>query len=255
MMSSWLRPWAAARAAVLALITVLSARPQDVDAQDPYAAQRRQMTADVVAMARWAAADSGRTAIAPEVIAAMEKVPRHRFVPAEVRGHAYENRPLSIGSGQTISQPYIVAFMTDLLSVKRDHRVLEVGTGSGYQAAVLAELAGTVFSIEIVEKLGREAAATLRELGYSNVRTRIGDGYQGWPEEAPFDAIMVTAAAPEIPQPLIDQLKAGGRLVIPVGGRLGGQELLLVEKTRDGKTTTRRSLSVRFVPLTRGRPR
>jgi protein-L-isoaspartate(D-aspartate) O-methyltransferase len=255
MMNSWQRTWATARAAVLALLALVSARPHDAGAQDPYATQRRQMVAEVVAMARWAAADSGRTGMAPEVLAALEKVPRHRFVPAELRGHAYENRPLPIGSGQTISQPYIVAYMTDLLGVKRDHRVLEIGTGSGYQAAVLAELAGSVFSIEIVEKLGREAGATLRDLGYDNVRTRIGDGYQGWPEQAPFDAIMVTAAAPEIPQPLIDQLKPGGRLVIPVGARFGGQELLLVEKMSDGKTTTRRSLSVRFVPLTRGQPR
>jgi protein-L-isoaspartate(D-aspartate) O-methyltransferase len=145
--------------------------------------------------------------------------------------------------------------MTELLAPKREHRVLEVGTGSGYQAAVLAELVSSVFSIEIVESLGREADRTLRELGYDNVRTRVGDGYQGWPEEAPFDGIMVTAAATDVPPPLVEQLKPGGRLVIPVGGRFGGKDLLIVEKAPDGKTTTRRSLPVRFVPLTRGAPR
>ncbi|OGA22516.1 MAG: protein-L-isoaspartate O-methyltransferase [Betaproteobacteria bacterium RIFCSPLOWO2_02_FULL_65_24] len=244
-----------ARAMLLFLLASLFVPANGAGPRDPYAEPRRLMIAEIAAMARATAAETARPAIAAEVLAAMEKVPRHRFVPAPLRAYAYENRPQPIGSGQTISQPYIVALMTDLLAPRRDHRVLEVGTGSGYQAAVLAELAGTVYTIEIVESLGREAARTLAELGYNNVRTRIGDGYQGWPEEAPFDGIMVTAAASDVPQPLIGQLKPGGRLVIPVGGRFGGQDLLIVEKRPDGKTTTRRSVAVRFVPLTRGAPR
>jgi protein-L-isoaspartate(D-aspartate) O-methyltransferase len=248
-------PGAKARAMLVLMLACLWPPPHEAGAQDPYAAPRRLMIAEIAAMARATAAETGRPAMAPEVLAAMEKVPRHRFVPARLRAYAYENRPQPIGSGQTISQPYVVALMTDLLAPRREHRVLEVGTGSGYQAAVLAELAGAVYSIEIVASLGREAARTLTELGYRNVHVRIGDGYQGWPEEAPFDGIMVTAAAPDIPQPLLEQLKPGGRLVIPVGGRFGGQDLLVVDKTPDGKTTIRRSIAVRFVPLTRGAPR
>ena len=231
------------RPLLLSLLAVMT----DAVAQDPYAGQRRQMVEEIARMAP--------PAIAPEVLAVMARVPRHRFVPAAQQPHAYENRPLPIGSSQTISQPYIVAFMTDLVAPRREHRVLEVGTGSGYQAAVLAELAGTVFSIEIVESLGREAAHALSDAGYRNVRTRIGDGYLGWPEEAPFDGIVVTAAAPEVPKPLIDQLKPGGRLVIPVGAGPASQEIVIIDKLADGRTTTRRSLPVRFVPLTRGKPR
>jgi len=152
--------------------------------------------------------------------------------------------------GQTISQPFIVALMTDLMDVKPGERVLEIGTGSGYQAALLAELAGTVYTIEIVEPLAREAAERLKRLGYRNVETRIGDGYKGWPEHAPFDSIMVTAAPREVPQPLIDQLKPGGKLVVPVGGQVAGQSLLLIEKQPDGRITRRNVLAVRFVPLT-----
>jgi len=187
-------------------------------------------------------------------MAAMRKVPRHRFVPIAQAGSAYANRPLAIGDGQTISQPYIVALMTELLDPRPGHVVLEVGTGSGYQAAVLAEIVATVYTIEIVAALGRSAAATLSTLGYRNVTTRIGDGYNGWKEHAPFDGILVTAAPAEIPQPLIDQLKPGGRLVIPVGGRFDVQDLMVIEKKTDGTTTTRRTIPVRFVPLTRDRP-
>jgi len=171
-------------------------------------------------------------------------------VPAAQRVSAYANRPLPIGLGQTISQPYIVALMTELMEVKPGDRVLEVGTGSGYQAAVLAGLAGMVYTVEIVEPLAREATGRLKRLGYLNVETRIGDGYQGWPEQAPFDSIMVTAAPREVPQPLIEQLRPGGRLVVPVGGQGGHQSLLLLEKQADGSVTRRNVLAVRFVPLT-----
>jgi len=184
---------------------------------------------------------------------AMERVQRHLLVPDNQVAYAYENRPLPIGHGQTISQPYIVALMTDLVDPKPTDVVLEVGTGSGYQAAVLAELVAKVYTIEIVEPVGKRAAEGLAKLGYKNVLTRIGDGYNGWPEAAPFDSIMVTAAAPSVPKPLVDQLKPGGRLVIPVGGQWDVQELLVIEKKADGATTTRRTIPVRFVPLTRGK--
>ena len=182
----------------------------------------------------------------PRVLAAMRKVPRHEFVPEEQRPHAYEDHPLPIGHDQTISQPFIVAAMTELAQVGPGTRVLEIGTGSGYQAAVLAELGAEVFSIEIVEPLARSAAATLDRLGY-RVTVRAGDGYQGWPDRAPFDVILVTAAPPRIPEPLQQQLVDGGRLVIPVGDRY--QELVVL--TRRGNQLDRRSVfPVRFVPMT-----
>jgi protein-L-isoaspartate(D-aspartate) O-methyltransferase len=165
---------------------------------------------------------------------------------------AYEDRPLPIGQGQTISQPYIVAYMTDALGVRESHRVLEIGTGSGYQAAILGELAREVYTIEIVPELAQRAAATLRGLGYSNVRVRAGDGYAGWPEESPFDRIIVTAAPEQIPQPLIDQLAVGGRLVVPVGAQGGAQWITIVEKTERG-IVQRRTIPVAFVPFTRER--
>jgi protein-L-isoaspartate(D-aspartate) O-methyltransferase len=181
------------------------------------------------------------------VLEALRKVPRHLFVPPGVRHLAYEDGPLPIGHQQTISQPYIVALMTEALQLKGGERVLEVGTGSGYQAAVLAELAAQVYSIEIIEPLGREAERRLRELGYDNVHVRIGDGYQGWPEHAPFDAIIVTAAPDHVPEPLVAQLKVGGRLVIPVGR--DDQDLWLVRRTEEG-SKRRRLTPVRFVPMT-----
>ena len=214
------------------------------------AAQRKDMMADINAMASSTARETGRARFADHVMQAMEKVPRHRFVPDNVAHRAYRNQPLPIGKGQTISQPYIVALSTDFIDPKPDHVVLEIGTGSGYQAAVLAELVKQVYSIEIVESLGREAAGRLRTLGYGNVEVRIGDGYQGWPEKAPFDGIIVTAAAPFIPEPLVKQLKPGGKMVIPVGSQLGGQELFLVHKQRDGVVTRKVLLRVRFVPMT-----
>lgn len=187
-------------------------------AQD-YPAARATMAAEIEAMARNTASETGRAAFAPRVMNAMRKVERHRFVAAGDEAHAYHNRPLGISDGQTISQPYIVTMMTDLLELKGSEKVLEIGTGSGYQAAVLAELAAAVYSIEIVEPLGRLAAKRLAEAGYRNINTRIGDGYQGWREAAPFDAIVVTAAATAVPPPLIEQLKPGGRLVIPVASQ------------------------------------
>ena len=184
---------------------------------------------------------------------AIARVPRHLFVPPEQRPHAYENRPLPIGHQQTISQPYVVALMTDLLKPGKEDRVLEIGTGSGYQAAVLAELVRSVYTIEIVEPLAVEARARLDRLGYRNVEVRTGDGYKGWEERAPFDAIMVTAGADEIPPPLLEQLKPGGRMVIPVGPAYSLQYLTLVEKQADGSIRSRQVLPVRFVPFTRER--
>jgi protein-L-isoaspartate(D-aspartate) O-methyltransferase len=181
---------------------------------------------------------------------AMRTVPRHLFVPDDVRALAYLNRPLPIGNDQTISQPFIVAFMTAQLHLTPRSRVLEVGTGSGYQAAVLAELAGEVYTIEIVAPLADSARARLARLGYRRVHTRTGDGYAGWPEAAPFDAIIVTAAPDSVPPPLVAQLKPGGRMVIPVGAAGRVQVLQLIEKAADGRTTTRSLLHVRFVPLT-----
>jgi len=205
---------------------------------DALGAARREMVATQI---------EARGVRDPRVLDALRRVERHRFVPERLRASAYEDRPLPIGHGQTISQPYIVAVMTEEARVKPGARVLEIGTGSGYQAAVLAVLAGQVYTIEIVEPLAREAAARLEALGYANVSVRAGDGYRGWPERAPFDAILVTAAPPEIPQPLLDQLAVGGRLVAPVGE--GVQELVVVERTAAG-LQRRRILPVRFVPMT-----
>jgi protein-L-isoaspartate(D-aspartate) O-methyltransferase len=229
------------------------ALPEGAIPQDVYARQRAEMLADIAATARATASETARPKFSDRVMAAMGRVPRHRLVPAEQVPYAYENRPLPIGHGQTISQPYIVALMTDLLDPKPTDVVLEIGTGSGYQAAVLAELVAKVYTIEIVEPVGRRAEADLATLGYRNIAVRIGDGYLGWPEAAPFDAIVVTAAAPHVPQPLVEQLKPGGRLVIPVGAQWQVQELLVLEKKPDGSTATRRTIPVRFVPLTRPR--
>jgi len=184
------------------------------------------------------------------VLEAMRSVPRHRFVPADFAAFAYDDRPLPIGYGQTISQPYIVAYMSDVLAVSPQHRVLEIGTGSGYQAAVLSKLAREVYTIEIVSALAREAAERLKALGFTNVEVREGDGYAGWPERAPFDRIMVTAAPEQVPQPLIDQLAPGGRLVIPVGERNDTQWMTILEKTANG-VVQRRTIPVSFVPFTR----
>ncbi|CAD7847815.1 MAG: Protein-L-isoaspartate O-methyltransferase (EC 2.1.1.77) [Olavius algarvensis Delta 4 endosymbiont] len=183
----------------------------------------------------------------PDVLRALTSVPRHRFVPYRVRQMAYQDTPLPIGAGQTISQPYIVALMSTVLELDRTKKVLEIGTGSGYQAAVLGELAGQVYSIEIVPSLGETARRVLKDLGYANVHVRIGDGYQGWPDNAPFDAVIVTCAPTHVPQPLQDQLAEGGRLVIPVGPA-GDQELVLLKKI-NGKIRQQKIIPVRFVPM------
>lgn len=219
---------------------------------DPYAGRRDAMLAAIAADARLTSEETGRGQFHPSVMQAMARVPRHEFVPEGLKPVAYENRPLPIGHGQTISQPYIVALMTELADVGRDAVVLEVGTGSGYQAAILATLAQRVYTIEIIEPLAREATARLTRIGYGNVEVRLGDGYYGWEEHAPFDAILVTAAAGHVPPPLIKQLKPGGRMIIPVGGRFLTQQLLLVQKTASGAIQTRQVLPVRFVPLTGG---
>jgi protein-L-isoaspartate(D-aspartate) O-methyltransferase len=193
----------------------------------------------------------GRTPVKDEsVLRAMRTVPRHKFVPEALQKRAYSDRPLPIGAGQTISQPYIVGFMTEALRPKPGHVILEIGTGSGYQAAVLAEVVEQVYSIEIVPALGKRAAALLEALEYKNIHLRVGDGYLGWPEHAPFDGIIVTAAPDHIPQPLIDQLKPGGRLVIPVGPEGRTQTLLVIEKQPDGSLVRQKLMLVRFVPFT-----
>jgi len=218
--------------------TCLSA---ELRAADPFAAARRRMVEEQLA-------GPGRGLTNQRVLSVMGKVPRHEFVPAEVRAHAYHDRPLPIGHGQTISQPFIVAFMTEQLEPKPADKVLEIGTGSGYQAAVLAELAGHVYTIEIIEPLAHRAQADLKRLGYTNVLVRAGDGYKGWPEAAPFDAVIVTCAPDHVPQPLVDQLKEGGRMIIPVGPQ-GEQELFIMQK-KGAKVEKRSVLPVRFVPMT-----
>lgn len=187
----------------------------------------------------------------PDVLRSLRETPRHLFIPAAFRSLAYADQPVPIGHGATISQPYIVALMTELLEPSKEHKVLEIGTGSGYQAAVLAPLVKHVYTIEIVPELAETAKQALEKVGRKNVTVRAGDGYKGWPEEAPFDRIIVTAAPPEIPQALIDQLKPGGKLVVPVGDRL--QDLVVLDKGKDGKIRRRNVIPVRFVPMVPGR--
>jgi protein-L-isoaspartate(D-aspartate) O-methyltransferase len=215
------------------------------------AEERAEMVETIEAQAELAphAVPGGR--LATRVLEAMRTVPRHAFVAEDVRALAYDDRPLPIGYGQTISQPFIVALMTDLLDPEPGDRVLEIGTGSGYQAAVLSPLVDEVYSIEIVPGLGERAAAVLEELGYANVETKVADGYYGWPDVGPFDGIVVTAAANHIPPPLVQQLKPGGRMVIPIGGPFAAQHLMLVEKQQGGAVTARQVLPVQFVPFTR----
>ena len=218
-------------------------------AQD-FAAERRRMVEDITALARETRSEIGKSAFDERVMSVLARVPRHEFVPADQVAFAYRNRPLPIGHGQTISQPYIVALMTDLARAEPDHKVLEVGTGSGYQAAVMAHLTRAVYTIEIIEPLGLLAVQRLKTLGYTNVQVRVGDGYNGWEEHAPYDSILVTAAASHVPPPLVRQLKAGGRMVIPVGAAFMVQQLMLIEKNLDGTVSTRQILPVTFVPLT-----
>jgi protein-L-isoaspartate(D-aspartate) O-methyltransferase len=231
---------------------VLSMLGFSADGQD-YTAQRARMVAEVEAMYAETRAETGLTAMSEPVRKALAKVERHRLVPPGEASRAYRNHPLPIGAGQTISQPYIVALSTDLLNPRPGDVVLEVGTGSGYQAAVLAEIVSRVYSIEIIPSLGNEARKRLEELGYGNIEVRIGDGYAGWPEKAPFDGIVVTAAAPRVPQALVDQLKPGGRMVIPVGGAGDIQYLKLLTKRADGGVEEKKVLPVRFVPLVPGK--
>jgi protein-L-isoaspartate(D-aspartate) O-methyltransferase len=231
-------------------LLLLGGWQQEVAAEESHGRARAGMVRAIEADARRTSRYIGKTTFDPKVMDAMGRVPRHEFVPALVRPFAYENRPLPIGHGQTISQPYIVALMSDLIGLERGDRVLEIGTGSGYQAAVLAEMGAEVYTIEIIEPLGEEAAERLKRLGYGQVRSRVDDGYYGWEGAAPFDGIVVTAAASHVPPPLIRQLKPGGRMVIPVGSRFMVQQLLLVEKDEEGEVTSRQILPVRFVPLT-----
>lgn len=212
------------------------ARPLPTD----FVAQREKMVKEQIA---------ARGVTDERVLKAMRAVPRHQFVPERWRNDAYDDQPLPIGDGQTISQPYVVALMTEQLKTEPGHRVLEIGTGSGYQAAVLSGMVADVYTIEIIGSLGREADATLKRLGYKNVHVKIGDGYKGWPEQAPFDSIIVTCAPDHVPQPLADQLKEGGRMVIPVGPQLA-QELYVIQK-QNGQLRQSALLDVRFVPMTR----
>jgi protein-L-isoaspartate(D-aspartate) O-methyltransferase len=234
------------------VVIVAAAAAAVAHAADEYQSARQRMLREIEQTTVQTAAETGRRALDARVLSAMSKVARHLFVPASQQRYAYENRPLPIGHGQTISQPYIVALMTDLMQVGPDDVVLEIGTGSGYQAAVLAELTESVFTIEIVEPLGKSAAERLQRLGFRQVEVKLADGYYGWAEHAPFDAIIVTAAASHVPPPLVQQLKPGGRMVIPVGTAFLTQHLMLVEKRRDGSVVSRQILPVRFVPLTGG---
>jgi protein-L-isoaspartate(D-aspartate) O-methyltransferase len=233
-------------AALAVLLTTIAGCDDGIAGRQPVstdaAAARTRMVDDQLA---------ARDIKDPRVLDAMKRVPRHEFVPEPLRDRAYIDSPLPIGHDQTISQPYIVAFMTEALALEPSHRVLEIGTGSGYQAAILGELAKEVYSIEIIEPLAERARQTLARLGYGNVHVRTGNGYLGWPEQAPFDRVMVTAAPDAIPQPLIDQLRIGGLMAIPVG--VGDQELRILRRTANGMETLR-TLPVRFVPMT-GKPK
>jgi protein-L-isoaspartate(D-aspartate) O-methyltransferase len=215
-----------------------------VAAADPYAPRRAAMVRETI---------EARGVKNPAVLKSVRTVPRHLFVPAYLRDQAYQDRPLPLAQGQTISQPYIVAVMTELLEPDRSHRVLEIGTGSGYQAAVLSPLVREVFTMEIVPELAESSARRLASLGYSNVTVRLGDGYKGWPDKAPFDRIILTASPKDVPPALLDQLKPGGKLVGPVGAGFFDQELIVIDKGRDGTLKRRAVLPVRFVPMVKGR--
>jgi len=218
--------------------------------EDEYINQRENMICAIEADVRATSKYLQKKSLNPQVMEAMKTVPRHALVPFSQRTYAYLNRPLPIGYGQTISQPYIVAIMTDLLNPQPEHKILEIGTGSGYQAAILSHLVQQVYTIEIIEALGKRAQKDISELGYTNIQIRISDGYYGWEEHAPFDGIVVTAATSHVPPPLIQQLKPGGRMIIPVGSRFLTQQLLLITKDEKGDLSTRQILPVQFVPLT-----
>lgn len=250
-------PFRGAAAALAAALMTFFAEPSSIAAMsaspdaDALARARTQLLAEIEQDVRETRHHLGFDRLDPAVLEAIGKVPRERFVPPGLRHQAYRNSPLPIGGGQTISQPYIVAIMSHLLQLPPDGgRVFELGTGSGYQAAVLGAMGAEVYSVEIVPELAERAQAIIGEIGYDNVHIRAGDGFLGWPEAAPFDGIIVTAAGPEIPQPLIEQLKVGGRLVMPVGGADAPQELVVLTKEADGRLQRREVLPVRFVPIT-----
>jgi protein-L-isoaspartate(D-aspartate) O-methyltransferase len=218
-----------------------SEETEDVPAGDPYRQKRERMVETQI---------RNRGITDPAVLEAMRSVPRHKFVEPELRDRAYSDTPLPIEHGQTISQPYIVAYMTEMLGIRTEHSVLEIGTGSGYQAAVLAEITSQVYTVEIIKPLAEKAAELLEDLGYRETEVKTGDGYYGWPEHAPYDRIIVTAASGHIPPPLIEQLAPGGRMIIPVGGVYEVQTLILVRKQSDGSIETEQTIPVRFVPMT-----
>lgn len=232
------------------LIALASFWSWSMGVADTYSAAREQMIRLIEQDVRETSIYLEKSALDERILKSLSEVPRHQFVPADVRSRAYDNRPLPIGYGQTISQPYIVAIMTDLIAPRTEHKALEIGTGSGYQAAVLSRLVRKVYTMEIVEPLGKQATERLKRLGFDNIEVSIADGYYGWKEHAPFDIIIVTAAASHIPPPLIEQLKPGGKMIIPVGSRFMTQQLLLVDKGADKEVTVRQILPVRFVPLT-----
>ena len=240
-------------AAILATLSLLVAGNRLLDpalAGDHFRDSREQMIRLIEADVRSTSDYLKQSSLDTRVLEAMARVPRHEFVPPHVVDLAYHNRPLPIGHGQTISQPYIVAIMTDLLDIEPGQRVLEIGTGSGYQAAVLAEVGARVWTIEIIQALGVQAKARLQRLGYNTIEVRLGDGYYGWPGEDSFDAIIVTAAASHIPPPLLQQLKPGAKMIIPVGSQFSTQQLVLITRSDNDEFITRQVLPVRFVPLT-----
>ena len=245
-----MRPLLVGLASLLAAAAMTGRAEADQAAGD-YGPQMARMIDRIERHALTAGSALGRKHIEPRVLDAMRRVPRHHFVSERRRDQAYDDRPLPIGHGQTISQPFIVALMTDLLRIEPDHVVLEIGTGSGYQAAVLGELVERACSVEIVPELADSARERLDRLGYANIETKTGDGYYGWPECGPFDGIVVTAAASHVPPPLLEQLKPGGRMVIPVGGPFVTQHMTIVTRLADGRFTTRQTLPVIFVPLVR----
>lgn len=212
----------------------------------------QRMLSDIRKEVEYTRSMIGKDALDPQILEVMGRIPRDQFVPEAQRNHAYDNGPLPIGHGQTISQPYIVALMTDMLAPQPHHRVLEIGTGSGYQTAILASLCERVYSVELTRALSEQATERFRQMSLDNIETRVSDGYQGWPEHAPYDGIMVTAAAPYVPEALLDQLKTGGRLIIPVGEPYSHQDLILLEKEPDGSTRQKHLLAVAFVPLRHG---
>lgn len=237
-------------AAMFAVLAAAWAAPPDATPADPAAVANRLLWDEVALQIKRLRAEIGFDRVSPAVRDALLQVPRARFIPDAQRASAYGNRPVSIGFGQTISQPLIVAIMTELLAIEPGARVFELGTGSGYQAAILAALGAEVYSVEIVPELAARARQTLQSLGYDKVHTKLGDGYFGWEDAAPFDAIIVTAAGDHIPPPLIRQLKPGGRMVIPVGSRYSTQKLVLILRGEDGGVESRELIPVTFVPLT-----